>query len=255
MKKLLALILCVMMFVAVIPTSAFAAPLLNEPDYDSTTSPRWVDLKAAKDAVSHASDALKAMYGGLAADQGVFGTVKAIDGVVVNLAKGLFEGVDDVDLTKFGGTKVSHDAAVNKTKHLVRQYVGDEIMNYMNNHIGAFTKYDADGKVEGIDPVKYMNTFATAASKAMSSEKAVKNIEALVYTMAVAKTYKDTEDKLKDLRDEIADWEDGEVILEEYNFNANALPFAPYAFLDAQDINIDKITGDGFISTWAGISE
>ena len=194
------------------------------------------------------------MYGGLAANEGVFATVKGIDGVISDMAKGMFEGIDNVDLSVLNPTgsttykKFSGEQAVNKTKHLVRELVGSEIMKYMNDHKSAFTKYEDDGTTpKGVDPVKYMNTFATAASKAMSSEKAAKNLEAVMYTLAMAKTFKQASDDMKDFRTKVMDWDDS--ILKEYGFSNSTAAgtfFDPYAFLDPTDISFDDILKDHY---------
>jgi uncharacterized protein YdbL (DUF1318 family) len=258
MKKLLALILCVMMFVAVIPTSAFAAGKIDAPMNlrDTSTASKFVGTQAAKDAIKDSSDAINAMYGALAADQGVFTTVKAIDGVVTDLAKDLFKDVDKLELSLMGigASDISKSKAEDKTKAFLRASIGAEITKYMNEHLGSFVKYDSTGTViDGVDPVKYWNTFATAASKAVSGEKAQKNIEALVYTTSLAKAFKEINDKQKDLYDEVASWEGNDNLFKAYGFTQVAGNKAynrwltPYAFIDGTDVDItDKVyAGDG----------
>ena len=207
MKKLLALILCVMMFVAIIPTSAFAVDINagTVPTASGKILPTWNSKKVAEDAVDAASDNIQALYQTLAADQGVFATVSAIDGVVTGIAKEIWK---DADSFTHRGVVLSASAAEDATKALLRDVIGDEIMNYMNDHYRSYASVNAAGQTK-IDPAKYMEAFATAASKAVSSDKAVANIQALVLSLAAARSYKDFLDDLGDLRDDITVWNDG----------------------------------------------
>jgi hypothetical protein len=248
MKKLLALILCVMMFVAVIPTSAFAGggikvdPAYPLPDPAAATyTHEWAGKMAATKAVEDLGDAIKNMYSGLAASEGVFNTVKSIDSTIKSMAEDIFKDVNDV--TVFG-TPYTNKELTDKTKTFLRNHIGDEITKYLNDHQSSFTseKTMKDGtKYQVIDPVKYMNTFATAASKAMSSEKAAKNIEAVVYLGAMAKTAKDTHDKMDDLYNDMQAWGDLDK-LAAYgwtNPTSAATVFDPYVFLDAENPYLD----------------
>ncbi len=199
MKKLLALILCVMMFVAIIPTAAFAD--VTVVPAQSGNGWRMGTKQWAKDAVDDATDAISDMYNALAANKGVFATVSAIDGVVVAMAKDLWADKD-------GFGDLDNDAAETHTKNLLRSLIGSEITKYMNDHANAYASLNDDGTVD-IDPAKYLKTFATAASKAMTSEKATANIQAVVLSLAAAQAYKDFSDDMDDLLDEIIDWNDG----------------------------------------------
>jgi len=211
MKKLLALILCVMLFVSIVPTAAFAVDIPTSwvPTTSGKYVPAWASKNAAQDAVDAATDTITALYQTLAADQGVFAVVSAIDGVVKGISDDLWKDVDTFGV-------LTGDAANDLTKLYLRTVIGDEIMNYMNSHYASFathtTRVEADGTVSvvtRVDPEKYMNTFATAASKAIGSEKAIKNIQALVLGLAAMKQYDDFLDDLDDLRDDITLWNDG----------------------------------------------
>jgi len=263
MKKLLALILCVMMFVAVIPTAAFADPAVNYTNLDRTETNAkklWSGAYAASKAVEDMSDAVKAMYGSIAANQGVFNTVVAIDDTVKSIAEGMFEGLDTLTMKASNGTTekfTTNKQLTDATKNFLKEHVGKEITKYMNEHSSEFT----DSKTIGtgaaattekiINPIKYMNTFATAASKAMSSEKAVKNIEALYYVGAFAKAQKEAKDKMEDLYDDYRAWGGKFSDYGWTDITANT-GWDPYVFLDAQDpyydytanSNIDAVLGD-----------
>ncbi len=214
MKKLLALILCVMMFVAVIPTAAFAVtiPTTYVPTVPAGSGyvPTWYAKNVAQDAVDAATDNIQAFYQTLAADKGVFAVVSAIDGVVTGISKDLWKDVDT-----FG--TMTGDQAEKMTNFYFRTIIGNEIMNYMNSHANFYATttvvIDEDGNVLGnlskIDPAKYMKTFADAASKAIGSDKAIANIQAVITGLAAMKAYDDFKDDLDDLRDDIVLWNDG----------------------------------------------
>ena len=233
MKKLLALILCVMMFVAVIPTAAFA-----EEAAATTTKSGYLAKKDAKAAADAAKDAIETMLKGIAADQGVFGTVSAIDSVVTSMAKAMFEGIDSVNL-KAIDAKLDYDFTAddltNTTKAYLRNAIGSEINEYMTKHKKAFQDND-----DNIDPEKYMNTFAKAASDSLNSAKAQQNLQALMYSVAMAKFMDDIADQKSDLRDAITEWEDGNTIWTAYGFNPYEVTdeaWKPLALLDATDVD------------------
>jgi len=249
MKKLLALILCVMLFVSVIPTAAFAVsiPTGPVPDTSGKYLPTWVSKYAAQKAVDAASDNIMALYQTLAADQGVYSTVAAIDGIVAGIADQLWDDVDDATIA---GIKLTGAQWNDVTRGFMRNIIGSEIMNYMNDHYAKFAKHtavvDDEGNVIGtitkIDPVKYMDAFATAACKAVGSEKAITNIQAIMMALASAQQYKDFLDDLKDLRNDIALDADGDgaAIWAAYFGGQNVLPVVeggdlymlPYALIE-----------------------
>ena len=160
MKKLLALVLCVMMFVAVIPTSAFAA----QPMATSSASKEWASAYSSNKAISNAKKNIDYIYNTLAADTVVFGTIQSMDDIVVSLAKGLFDGIDDFtyDTVKWDADNneyvkvqytVSNDTLVKNAKATLRDVLGGEIADYMGDHFAnyasAVTKWQ--GTFQGID--------------------------------------------------------------------------------------------------------
>jgi len=193
MKKLLALILCVMMFVAVIPTAAFA-------DTVYTANSGWASKSASKDAIDSAKDNIEAAYGALVADKTVYGTVQAIDGIITSMAKGFFADLED-GATLFD-VDFTQDNLIDGTKGFLRSVIGEEICKEMDK---KFVKwFDTDTKK--IDPLKYMEVFASAASKAFTSDKAQKAIEDLAYELAWAQVIKSVTDDLDDMYDDVDDW-------------------------------------------------
>ena len=240
MKKLLALILCVMMFVSIIPTAAFADYAKVATTADSGTG--YISKTEAKDATDAAKDAIETMLKGIAADQGVYGTVTAIDSVVVSLSKALFADIDSLTfkaglLDNEEHADVSASDLEDATKAFLRNAIGDSIASYMNKRYTVWS--DSDGVV---DPEKYMETFAKAASDALNSTKAQRNIEALVYTVALAKFMNDIDDQRSDLADDIRDWEDGTAIWTKYGFaDYTADSWSPLALIEATTVPTDDL--------------
>jgi len=314
MKKLLALVLCVMMFVSVLSTNAFADQHQPLPTYGSDT--KWGSLNAANKAISNTKKNIDYIYGALAADTAVFGTVKAMDSVVVDMVKSLFADVDTISKDgtdaagRVGTWYITSDSLEKNAKAVLRDALGGEIADYMNSHLGSYTTvgthkevadinnnwyelvfvgydgygsaiyYDATNKnifgqnaakdwfiyngtktaqeLVGVkdpawgqsqnnmfkevqdfhyDPLKYAQAFATATSKALSSEKGIANIQAFAYGLMQLKAADAVSDKMDDLMDEIAKWEDGTLILSQYGFAdfdklGNDPSLNPYAFID-----------------------
>jgi len=318
MKKLLALILCVVMVLSLAPM-AFADA--DQPFPTSDADAKWYSTSAAKKVVSNAKKNIEYMYGGLAADEAVFGTIKAMDSIVVDLAKGMFEGIDEYTYVN-GGVKwyISNSTLVDNTKAVLRNVIGGEVADYMNKHAssyidgasihyefagenrlfssgvtntntgytfyttaagdiyakgtgntwylvdtsgtpyttaaetiewladagaGRFTQINpANGPAEIIDyrydPIKYANSFATAVTKALSSEKGAANLSAYMYTLMQMKVAKEVDDKLDDFWTSVRNWEDGTAILDAYGFAEASMD--PYAFIDPY--NVPKATMD-----------
>jgi hypothetical protein len=315
MKKLLALVLCVMMFVSVLSTAAFADQHQPAPTYGSDA--KWGSLYVANKAISDTKKNIDYLYNGLAADNAVFGTIKAMDSVVVDMVKSLLSDVDeftydDVRDGVKGTVHVTHDALEKNAKAILRNVIGGEVSNYMNSHLGNYTeikshlevdgieagrffdtglttkagnplftfddedgetiyvysikndkwsKYTGDKSVEELtrdvdkdnweeadtatvydyhyDPIKYANNFATAVTKALSSEKGVANLQAYAYALMQLKVADAINDKMDDLTDAIEVWEDGTAILAAYGFadlEDGAGIWDPYAFIDPMNL-------------------
>jgi hypothetical protein len=137
MKKLLAMVLCVMMFVSILSTNAFAnKPTVGpHPDTDYGHLAPEQSVAANNKAVKNARENIEYMYGSLAADNAVFGTIKAVDSVISDFAKELFKDVDGIDGiygTVLGGTLEKN------TKAVLRDYIGSEIIRDLNNNMGDF---------------------------------------------------------------------------------------------------------------------
>ena len=138
MKKLLALVLCVMMFVSVLSTSAFANTATVIPDFDRSITNRPLATIAseanANKAIGHAKKNIEYMYGALAADTAVFETVKNMDSTVDSLVKEMFK--DAKDLTP----ALTASVLERNTKLYVKDVLGTSIVNYLDDHFGDFAK-------------------------------------------------------------------------------------------------------------------
>jgi hypothetical protein len=184
MKKLLALILCVMMFVAVIPTAAFAAGTTGgeATPYAPDKTPKFDGTYAAKKAITDIGKDIRAMYTAIAADESVYQTAKGIYDMTDSLAK---EMLKDTDKLKINNKDVYNDKLAENVRKGLNHLIGDEISNYMNDHMGYYVN-DAGN----IKPEKYVETWTKAVNKALGSEKAQKNIEAVVYGIAALNAIK-----------------------------------------------------------------
>ena len=168
----------------------------------------------------------------------------------------LIEGIIKILSCKFSGVYLGNKFTSNKaltdaTKTFLKQHIGAEITKYLDDHKASFTdtKTTKTGYVVNvIDPVKYMNAFATAASKAMTSEKAVKNIEAIAYTGAYATAYKEAKDKMTDLYNDYQSW-GGKFSDYGWDNITSDRGWDPYVFMDSMDPSYDTTAGSNIDET------
>ena len=183
MKKLLALVLCVMMFVSVIPTSAFAA--YSYPDVENPLDTVAQYNKEIKNMIKHTRENIEFAYGVLTMDQVVYNAAKSMDDVICNLV----DGIADPLIAKNKFTKAHAD----NVKNAVRDLFDDMVTEKMNDNI--YKAYDKDGK---LIPTKYAQVFADAVSSSLTSKKFQKGYEAVATYFALANLVSDVNDKLKD---------------------------------------------------------
>jgi hypothetical protein len=203
MKKLLAMILCVVMVLSLAPMAfadASGTTGGEAEDYDNDRWPSYMSTVDAKRAVTDLGKDIKAMYFAIAADETVFGAAQGIYSMTDSLAKELLKDVEKFE-TPSGRVIYQEDLISNVRKGL-NHIIGNEISNYMNDRIDAFT--DGDGHVQ---PEKYLNTFVKALNNTLGSAKGQKNIEALVYGLLALSTQKAVNDRADDLYDAIIDWD------------------------------------------------
>lgn len=238
MKKLLALILCVAMVLSLAP-AAFASPISGTTGDGSAQSyptkpgqqPKYQSVINAKKAIDDLNKDMKAMYYAIAADETVFGAAKGIFDFTDSLAKDLIK-VESLELP--GGGKIYQDTMQENVRKALNNMIANEVENYVNERYGSFTKkvdvvtgttrqwvptnpnipwvgnWEDVPVVETrtyIKPDKYMDVFAKGLSNALSSSKAQKNIEAMIYGLAAINLQKDVNDRADDLYDDIVDWD------------------------------------------------
>ena len=204
MKKLLALILCVMMFVAVIPTAAFAD--VNYPTAGAAyTTEGKFDTKAIKDAVTTANDAIKLMQGTVVANETVFGTIKTVDDLFVSMAKNIF-----ADYVPYDENDASKSDMEGDVKKALRTFVGTVINGEMTKD--TTVAYYTDATTHKVKPDKFLTKYISAFNKATNSAEAQKYIEAVLTTAMANAMIPAVEERMSDLKDSIADWEDGTAI-------------------------------------------
>ena len=232
MKKLLALILCVMMFVSVIPTMAFATDGNTDKDaaaagatYKATKEATKKDLnvdnpfktasqykKEIENMIKHTKESIETAYGVLAMDQGVYGAAKGMDDVIVNLVDAIANPlVEDGKMTS---------AAVKTVKNNIRALMGAAIAEDMSK---TYKYTNADGE---IDPAKYLKTFSKAVSDALTDKDFIAGYQDVATYFALSKMVKDLNDKLEDEYDAFA--ESVDATFDKTTINAYGEEFAKY---------------------------
>jgi hypothetical protein len=221
MKKLLALILCVMMFVSVISTSAFAA-------YDTTDQRVWKGESQNKKIVEALRTNIENMYGSYAVDNAVFSSVKSIDKIIKDLVDGM---LNDYGTTPWAGAAgltsagTLNDAIVDG----LRRTIGGQITDYISKHQNDYYRYDSMGN-KIFNPSAYAGVYAKAASEALTSGKAVAGIQAYMMYCAQRSAFNSIANQAHDLQVSIDAWDH----------------WGDYGFGD----DVDSVNNPGAILTW-----
>ena len=175
MKKLLALILCVMLFVSVIPTAAFAAdavarasgeadnPLLKAAEYKKEIANMIANTKAN----------IQTAYGVLVMDQTVYASAKTLADTIVGMVDALSKKlIEDGKMPK---------AVADTAKDSVRALLDSMVAKTLNDKAYKYT--NADGSK---DPVKFAQTFAAAVTSALTNKDFQKGYEDVATYFALA---------------------------------------------------------------------
>jgi hypothetical protein len=194
MKKLLALILCVMMFVSIIPTAAFAA-------YDTTDQRVWRGKGQIEDIIDALRTNVQLMYGSIAADTAVYQSVKSVDDMINSLADEMIKGYAPTAAGTQQAGSVIKDAVIAG----LRSTIGGEVSDYLDKHSNEYYVLDKNGK-RILDPSKYAGVFASALSGAVASDKAVAGIQSYMYYILQRSAYEQTAQQLADLVTSMAGW-------------------------------------------------
>ena len=198
MKKLLALILCVVMVLSLAP-AAFAA-------YDTSDQRVWRGAGQSQDIINALRTNVESMYGSIAADTAVYQTVRGIDDMVKGLVDEMMKGYAPRSAAT-GATGQAGSVIGDAVKAGLRATIGGEISDYLTKHNREFYKTDALGN-QIFDPIAYMGVFAKAASGAVSSEKAIKGIQAYMYYILQRSTYEQVAEDAFDLLQAMKSWGD-----------------------------------------------
>ena len=204
MKKLLALILCVMMFVSVIPTMAFA----DDAKYDTSTfvtpeNPNPTALEAAsvykkqiEKMIANTKKNVATAYGVLAMNQVVY----SMDDVIVGLVDRIADMISGktINGTKYTANKL--DEFKTNSKASVRTIIQDLVIKEIGDNESKYK--DKDGK---IDPVKYGQVVANAVNKALNDKDFQAGYQAVATYFALANVADSINDELKKQRDEFKD--------------------------------------------------
>ena len=210
MKKLLALILCVMMFVSVIPTMAFAT---SGATYDTSVVATKTDVTLKKDLeaasaykkqiekmIENTKKNVATAYGVLAMNQVVYSSAKSMDDVIVGLVNQI---ADQLSGKTVGGVK--YDAATLKDfkdahKASVRSVIQDIVVKELQDN--EYKYKDKDGK---IDPVKYGQAIADAVNTALNNKDFQAGYQAVATYYALTNVADSINDELKKQRDTFKD--------------------------------------------------
>jgi hypothetical protein len=170
-----------MMFVSVLPTSAFAGGKeVDDPLHSATTY-----AKEIKDMIKDTKKDIERSYKFLTADQVVYGTVKAMDDTIVALV----DGIGNTLIEKDQYTKADIDAV----KDYVRAYFDGAVAKKMSENM--YKAFDKDGVR---DPLLYAQLVADSVSSALTNKDFQKGYEAVVTYWALASLVKDIRDDMKD---------------------------------------------------------
>ena len=179
MKKLLALILCVMMFVSVIPMSAYAEwPIVDNPLDSANTYASEI-----KNMIKHTRENIETAYGVLVMDQVVYNSAKGMDDAIVNLVDGIAKPL----INKGKMTKGESDAIKDAVRGLIDEMVAGKMLK------DAYKYFDGDK----IDPIKYAQTFANSVAKALTDKDFQKGYEAVATYFALRQVVSDINDQLE----------------------------------------------------------
>jgi hypothetical protein len=194
MKKLLALILCVMMFVSVMSTSAFAA-------YDHSDQRTWAGESQNKKIVEALRTNLENIYGSYAVDNAVYKSVKGIDDMMKDMIDEMLKDY----APNINGSMTTSTALNDAILAGLRSTIGGEITDYIDKHQSDFYKTDSLGH-RVFNPAAYAGVFSTAASKALTSGKAAAGIQAYMIYAADRAAFNTISQQAADLQSEILSW-------------------------------------------------
>ena len=215
MKKLLALILCVMMFVSVIPTMAFAADATPadaegyassiaaakaDPTSKATLESAAAYKKQVEKMIENTKKNVATAYGILAMDQVVYSSAKSMDDVVVGLVDQIADQLVGKTLSYVNEGKKIDGKALDTFKKTEKAALRKIVEDIVIDELKDTSKYiDKDNK---IDPVKYGQAFANAVNKALNNKDFQAGYQAVATFFALANVADSIKSQLETQRDE-----------------------------------------------------
>ena len=220
MKKLLALILCVMMFVSVIPTMAFAetatatditpkdadgyassiAAAKADPTSKATLESAAAYKKQVEKMIENTKKNVATAYGILAMDQVVYSSAKSMDDVIVNLVDQIADQLLGKTLPYVNAGKKIDGKALDTFKTNQKKALRGLVEDIVIDELKDTSKYiDKDNK---IDPVKYGQAFANAVNKALNNKDFQAGYQAVATFFALANVADSIKSQLETQRDE-----------------------------------------------------
>jgi hypothetical protein len=184
-------------------TSAFAAVT---PDDQRT----WKSEGQSKDIMEALKININKMYGSVAADTAVYQSVKSIDKMMGDMVDEMMKGYK----TTPNGSALTGSDLKDAVMAGLRSTIGGQISDYLTKHTSDYFTTNALGR-RSFDPVAYANTFAKAASEAVSSAKAVAGIQSYMYYIFQRSAFNQAAEDIASLRNEMEafdHWDD-------YGFN------------------------------------
>lgn len=185
MKKLLAMILCVMMFVALIPTAAFAGglpvddPLLTVKQYQ----------KHIENMIKNTKTNVENSYKALVGDQVVYSSAKAMDDAVVELVNAIADPV----IAKGDATKAWADLC----KDAIRAYLDEAVAEKIEDNY--YKALDSDGDR---DSLKYAQLIANSINDVLTDKQFIAGYQAVATNFALRALVSDMRDSIKDQYDD-----------------------------------------------------
>jgi hypothetical protein len=201
MKKLLALVLCVMMFVSVMSTSAFAAT------YDTTDQRVWKGESQNQKIVNALRTNIENMYGSYAVDNAVYNSIKTIDGIIKDLVDGALKDYTTSPFNKKDNEGLTSSSTLNDAILAgLRSTIGGQISDYLNKHYNEYYSYDSAGH-RVFNPSAYAGVYSKAATEALTSSKAVAGIQAYMLYAMQRSAFNTVANMANDLRNDINGWD------------------------------------------------
>ena len=216
MKKLLALILCVMMFISVIPTMAFAEEPEPAGEAEEAAGYPWIDnplmalaqyKKEIENMVKNTKGNIQDAFAELAANRVVYSTAKGMDDTIVGLVDAITKDLigKKIPVMKNDGSAIDDPeylflkADADNVKDLIRLVIDEKVTKSMaDNEFKFVNEYNDDGSIKSIDPIKYAQAFGKAVSDALTNKDFQKGYEAVATYFALASLIKDVNKQLAD---------------------------------------------------------